>query len=208
MDRGAWWAMVQRVAKSQTWMKWHSVHTRLKLIVSALLVASNTWSFFCFLKTTGYKQHWRNNFINRIPLLSLRLLLTFLTKRELNLSLFGEYFWEPCSRTPLECPRWWNSSLPSMLPAAHAGARLLLLWTSVLLFPLSLSLSLIRLQILQKSWPMYSYLGKRYSGPLNNMDLNCLVHLYTHFTPNRYSTYIFALQIFKLTKCGGTFVFN
>ena len=27
MDRGAWWATVHRVAKSQTWLKWLSMHT-------------------------------------------------------------------------------------------------------------------------------------------------------------------------------------
>ena len=27
MDRGSWWAMVHRVAKRQTWLKWLSMHT-------------------------------------------------------------------------------------------------------------------------------------------------------------------------------------
>ena len=34
MDKGAWWATVHRVAKSQTWLKWFSMHT---LFVDALL---------------------------------------------------------------------------------------------------------------------------------------------------------------------------
>ena len=29
MDRGAWWATVHRVAKSQTWLKWLSTHIRI-----------------------------------------------------------------------------------------------------------------------------------------------------------------------------------
>ena len=29
MDRGAWWATVHRVTKSQTWLKWLSMHTRI-----------------------------------------------------------------------------------------------------------------------------------------------------------------------------------
>ena len=28
-DRGAWWAIVHRVAKSQTWLKWLSMHARM-----------------------------------------------------------------------------------------------------------------------------------------------------------------------------------
>ena len=31
MDRGAWWATVHRVAKSQTWLKWPSTHAGMHL---------------------------------------------------------------------------------------------------------------------------------------------------------------------------------
>ena len=31
MDRGAWWATIHGVAKSQTWLKWLSMHTRSPL---------------------------------------------------------------------------------------------------------------------------------------------------------------------------------
>ena len=31
MDRGTWWAMVHRVIKSQTWLKWLSMHTHTNI---------------------------------------------------------------------------------------------------------------------------------------------------------------------------------
>ena len=38
MDRGAWWATIHGVTKSQTWLKWLSAHTLLKWYLSTSLL--------------------------------------------------------------------------------------------------------------------------------------------------------------------------
>ena len=41
MDRGAWWATVHRVAKSQTWLEWLSMQAYIKYIYIYIYVISN-----------------------------------------------------------------------------------------------------------------------------------------------------------------------
>ena len=42
MDRGAWWAAVHRVAKSQTWLKWLSIHACICIYKAS---SRSSWSF-------------------------------------------------------------------------------------------------------------------------------------------------------------------
>ena len=59
MDRGAWWAIVYRVPKSQTWLKWLSMHTYMLTKVYSFtnlkdsLVASKFWKLWIKLLQTS-----------------------------------------------------------------------------------------------------------------------------------------------------------
>ena len=54
MDKGAWWATVHRVAKSQTWLKWLSMHTTHNwFALSGLDWLSQTWLLLRFPSTVA-----------------------------------------------------------------------------------------------------------------------------------------------------------
>ena len=46
IDRGAWWATVHRVTKSQTWLKWLSTHTKLHMVVQVTFSLSFNLTIF------------------------------------------------------------------------------------------------------------------------------------------------------------------
>ena len=46
MDRGTWQAIVHRVAKSWTWLKWHKVKVKVKLLSRVRLFAT-PWAVAC-----------------------------------------------------------------------------------------------------------------------------------------------------------------
>ena len=51
MDRGAWWAMVRKFTKSQTWLKWLSMHIHnLPLSLMQLFLGPYSLFVFCCLR--------------------------------------------------------------------------------------------------------------------------------------------------------------
>ena len=43
MDRGAWWAMVQRTARSRTRLRWLSTHTEMASSLCGLAIVAFKW---------------------------------------------------------------------------------------------------------------------------------------------------------------------
>ena len=67
MDQGAWWAIVHRVAKCQTWLKRLSMHTPGKPVLRCYLVEEWVQSWFPFCRYGNWDINWC--LLRRAPIL-------------------------------------------------------------------------------------------------------------------------------------------